>query len=502
MSRALLAAWALVGLGSLTSSPAQQPATPAPSALPVPPEQVVSHASQTVDWYRHIVSLEQLPTDPEDVITRDRLYQTALTTVELAFDFGRAAAVLAAAPTSQGQSGASGSKAGSGQNTVSGQNAVPGQNAASGQNAPSGQNAAGANSTTAGNTGGESASLDRAAARLTARVAALQAQLNDLDQQIAQAPRKERDTLTAQRGEVSAALALTREIQDTVTQIERFEESSDTSGGVGASGLAAQIRDLQRSVPEARRPSGAHAAAVLAPAASGSGTESSSSKTNSPPAASSAPTSNAASSATAAAAAFRPESAGVIALTGEWFSLASTRRQLNATAKQTDALLKELESLRTTVTHDVRTIAQQNLAVTSSDAAQIAQAREELDSAAMRFRQLSTLLIPLGEQAISLESARNALSEWRNSLQSRSASVARYLLLRISVLLGSVVIVLIISDVWRRATFRYLHDSRRRMQFLALRRVVVSVALALVIIFGLVSEVGSVATYAGLITAG
>ena len=80
--------------------------------------------------------------------------------------------------------------------------------------------------------------------------------------------------------------------------------------------------------------------------------------------------------------------------------------------------------------------------------------------------------------------------------------MARYLLLRLGFLLGSVAVVLIISEVWRRATFRYLADARRRQQFLSLRRVVVGLALTLVIVFGLVSEFGSLATYAGLITAG
>jgi small-conductance mechanosensitive channel len=62
--------------------------------------------------------------------------------------------------------------------------------------------------------------------------------------------------------------------------------------------------------------------------------------------------------------------------------------------------------------------------------------------------------------------------------------------------------VFVISEIWRRATFRYLHDARRRQQFLALRRVAVGLAAAIVVVFGLVSEVGSLATYAGLITAG
>ena len=84
----------------------------------------------------------------------------------------------------------------------------------------------------------------------------------------------------------------------------------------------------------------------------------------------------------------------------------------------------------------------------------------------------------------------------------RGDTVSRYLLLRIGFLLASVAAVLVISEVWRRATFRYLHDARRRRQFLILRRVAVGVALTVVIVFGLVSELGSVATYAGFVTAG
>jgi small-conductance mechanosensitive channel len=94
------------------------------------------------------------------------------------------------------------------------------------------------------------------------------------------------------------------------------------------------------------------------------------------------------------------------------------------------------------------------------------------------------------------------LDDWKSDVGERADEVSRYLALRVGLLLASVAIVLVISEVWRRATFRYLHDSRRRRQFLVLRRVAVGVALTLVILFELVSELGSVATYAGFVTAG
>jgi small-conductance mechanosensitive channel len=155
----------------------------------------------------------------------------------------------------------------------------------------------------------------------------------------------------------------------------------------------------------------------------------------------------------------------VIALFGKWFALEGARRQLEDAMKQTDGLAKDLDKIRSDVTREARSLARQNLDATFTDPAQLAQAKQRLQEAATRFKQLSTLLVP-------------------------------------GFLLGSVAVVLVISEVWRRATFRYLHDARRRQQFLALRRVAVGLALTIVVVFGLVSEVGSLATYAGLITAG
>jgi small-conductance mechanosensitive channel len=436
-----------------TAAPTTAP-TPQPS-LPLSPQQVVTHASHTIAWYRRVIALEQLPTDADEVVPRDRLYQTALTALQLAFDFGHAAGRLAAKPPSDTQSA----------------QGAPGEP-------------------------GQPGELEQAAARLADRVATLQSQLSNLDNEIGHASPKDKETLAAQRGEVSAALDLAKEIQGTVGQIQRFEASSDSHASGAPGGLAAQIAELQRSVPEA------HIASETGPHGTSAAGSTAAASPGSPPSA--APASNPPSSALAAAnaATFRPESAGVIALGAKWFSLQSARSQLSDATKQTDTLLKELDSVRAAVSQEARTLARQNLDTSSTDAAQLAQAKQQFEAAAARFKQLSTLLVPVGEQGIAVESARNLLVEWRNSLAARTATVARYLALRLGFLLGSVAVVLVVSEIWRRATFRYLHDSRRRQQFLSLRRVAVAVALTLVVVFGLVSEVGSLATYAGLITAG
>jgi small-conductance mechanosensitive channel len=431
--------------GILSAAAATTPPASAPVELPVPPEQVVNHVSRTITWYRRIMALQQIPADSDDIVPRDRLSQTALTCLQLAFDFGHAAGAMAA----------------------------------SAQPTPDASD--------------QGSAIDRAAARMAQRINDLQSQLTSLDEQISHASAKNKEALVAKRGEISAALDLSRQIQGTVGQIQKFEETSDAHAGGASGGLAAQIADLRRSVPEVHA-SGTGAGSAGSGNGTGANGASASSTNSARPAA--------AAGASTSAETFRPESAGIIALSGKWFSLESARRDLADATKQTEGITKDLNKVRDSVVQQIRTLSNQNLDATSNDPAALAQSRLKFQQAAASFKQLATLIVPLGEQGVTLQTAHNLLEEWHDSLVARTGTVARYLLLRLGFLLGSVAVVLIISEVWRRATFRYLADARRRQQFLSLRRVVVGLALTLVVVFGLVSEFGSLATYAGLITAG
>jgi small-conductance mechanosensitive channel len=435
---------------------------------------------QTVDWFHHLAAMEQLQIAATDSASRDKLHQESLTAVELALDFGKACAALLNAQSRQ-----------------------------LAQAAQSGQTA------TAAASKGIAGRLDQAAANIAQSITALQAQLDTLNDQIAHARRQERETLIAQQGQVTAALRLAREVQGSVQDMESFEASSIAGDNGNLSPLEGQIADMERSVPEAHAgyATGAQGLGAGSGAGSGGGTGKSSSAASAGGSAGSggaggaapggsAP-SGSASPAQQPANTFRADSAGVIALITEWFSLHNMRRQLADSIKETSDLQEETEKVRTALANEVRTVVGNGLAIsTSTDPAQLTQQRQALEADTARFKQLSTVLVPLGEQALTVESAADTLDDWRTSLDTRLATIARYLALRIGIVLGWIAVVLIISEVWRRATFRYLHDARRQRQFLALRRVAVGIALTVVIVFGLVSEIGSIATYIGFVTAG
>jgi len=461
--RSSLCAVALLGACCVSVA---QPGNSQPAAplLPIKPEEILSHATRSVEWYRGLESVEQLPGTPQDLLARDRLRDESVTAVRLAFDFGQASAAILSAGR-----------------------------------------ASGASDNSAGAATGFTGQLDQITDRVSERIKALQAQESSLDAQISHARGRERTTLVAQRGDVTAALALVREVQTNMQDMQRFESYSLMGESSGEGGLGAQLAELQKSVPEVSARRSTSSGNASAGTSSGGSKSASSGGSASAGATTSATTSTSGSSLSAGgtAVAFRPESAGILALGAEWLSLHNTRRQLSAAIKQTGALIDDANKLRRAVTGAVRGVMREAFAPSANaDAKQLNAQKAVLEAGAADFKKLSTALVPIGDQGLTLESAQGTLREWDNQVALRSASVSRYFVLRIGVLLASIAVVLVISEIWRRATFRYLRDPRRRRQFLVLRRVAVGFALTVLIVFGLISELGSVATYVGFVTAG
>ena len=319
---------------------------------------------------------------------------------------------------------------------------------------------------------------ERMASRMDERARDLRAQIARLDAQIAQAAAGERGVLTARRAQLAAALTLTTEVQSTVQRLQQFASRSNSSAS-GETGLRADIADMERTVPEARintAPARSQAATVApAPAVEAA--------TVPPPDLA------------------RKDTGGLIAFASDWFDLRDAIRLHQHYIDATVELSSALDTLSSGLATQVRELLRIT-AVASDDAQQLAEARTAIETATTRFRELSTLLIPLGEESITLDTARDQLEQRRTGLEQRSNSLARKIALRATLLIASLALILGISALWRRATFRYLHDSRRRRQFLTLRRITTGIALVIVAFMAFLSEIGSLATYIGFLTAG
>ena len=171
--------------------------------------------------------------------------------------------------------------------------------------------------------------------------------------------------------------------------------------------------------------------------------------------------------------------------------------------KDTTALQTELTGTRSRLLATVRQLVGSGLAsIAGGSTAQLAAQRQTIQAATAQLTELSGAIIPLSEQALILSDAQATLEDWSHAVAAQESGVASYLGLRFGILLAWVIAVLVFAEIWRRVTFRFLPDARRRRPFLILRRMVITIALILVVTFNLISQFGSVATYAGFVTAG
>ncbi len=297
--------------------------------------------------------------------------------------------------------------------------------------------------------------LPQAASRATDRVNSLQARIDDLNK-TAQKSAK----LEAQRRQLIAELDLAKNIQTTIQTILNFSGTPTATGG-----LAGQIDELERSVP----------AQPAAPAAN-------------------------ATNAAAPPQVFQPESRGIIGLITDLFSIRSNRNHFLDLQKETDALARNVDRLRAPLLDEIRSSVKRADEINSAGPEDGAE--KELAAMSARFKQISAAMVPLAEQGIATGTVRGYLQEGIGDFEENWNKAGRYLLLRAIMLATVIAVILIISAVARRATFRYVHDARRRRQFLMMRRAAVGVSIAFVVILGFVTEFGSLATYAGFVTAG
>jgi small-conductance mechanosensitive channel len=311
--------------------------------------------------------------------------------------------------------------------------------------------------------------LTQIAARISAEIDNTQSRLDDLNKQLTSAPRSKRNALLAERERLQGELALDKAVQDAVQKMAAFAEgATDTV----SEGLEGSINQLARSVPE-----------VFATKA----------VPQTPAKASSSPSALA-------------NSSGLI---GQAITLMGRMRsvhEIDQMIKESDRLREDAENLRKPLRQTLTAIIQRGRDLANTqDPAQNAQkedARHEYQDLITRFKQLSNAALPLSQEILLLEQSRATYIEWRRSIVRESADTLRSLLIRVVGIAVALGIVAILSDVWRRLTFRYIHDPRRRRQFLLLRRFVVGFLVSVVLIMGFVSEFSSLATFAGFATAG
>jgi small-conductance mechanosensitive channel len=404
---------------SVTISPkAQLPDGPA----------VIGFLSRVIGWYRHLSVEERLVSDPAEMLFVADDRQMADQVLDLSFEFGKAeAALLAAASGASPPAVKLGKRIGAG-------------------------------------TGDLSASV----ADADQDIKAAQAQVKALQDQLAGASGRKQRELAPQIAAAQSELDLAEARGEALHTVEQFENGNfHQEAGASAAGLAGQVEELEKSVPEAERNA-------------------------KPPATASAPSPPAPAS-------------GLIGIIEELFTLNRNMSTLDDTIDLTNSLAQSVARLHAPLTEELRQIDQRGDALAKGSAGDMEALRARkasFEELIARHKLVSGAAIPLRKETVILTLYVANLGRWRDSIQRQWTQELRHLMVRLGVLTALLMSIFGAASLWRRFTFRYVQDQRRRHQFLQARRIVLVIVVMLVILFNFANEIGALATVMGFAAAG
>jgi small-conductance mechanosensitive channel len=438
---ALLVAGTLITLAAAADAPAPADAPPENKRAVLTGDQVVQILDETVDWYRTLGAQQQSATQPSDLLILYANRQTAERVLDLAFQIARANAELLSSQ-------------------------------------------ADLESKTAEATGSRR-DLAEVQQQLDARRQTLQAEITSLQRELATATKDKKSEIEAKLGESQSELDLVNARRNMVSTMSQFVYQSDASGA-GASSLKQHIDAIAASIPSSSNTPAAGTATASAPAS--------------------------AASASSSASILSPrEDTGARRL-GIW-DLASTVFRLQAklnTIREIDARTADLENtfkqIRTPPLEQIKALSARGdelaKAADAANSAVLRDMRGQFDTLAWLFKQTAAILVPLSQEGVLLDQYRSNLKSWRNTTQNQYRDALKALGLRVAVLAALLIAVFAAAEVWKRTVFRYVQEPRRRYQFLLIRKIVLVALVVAIIGFAFATELSSLVTFAGLITAG
>lgn len=302
----------------------------------------------------------------------------------------------------------------------------------------------------------------------------VQGEVNDLQQKIASAAGSRKQALESQLEETQAEVDLAKARAEAIHNMAQFATSAATSAG----GLSAEIDALASTLP-----------ATLTQQQATSSTTTASTQ---------AVTSQSVNTADAGTGLWE-QGARLLATWGKL-------RTINGIAVQTQALAASAQDIRAPLIAQLRQLTQRGDQLAqeadTANSATLAQEKQQLDALTQEFKQLTAAAIPIAKIAILLDLYQKNLAGWHTAVVGQLRDQARGLIARILILVIILGIVLGASELWRRAIHRYVRDLRRRSQLHWVRKLVTWAAIAIVVGLFFASKIGSVATFAGLLTAG
>jgi len=420
--------------------PAQDAPTPSTALAPINADKLIPALDETVDWYRTLGIQEQAATEPSDWSFYYENRQIAIQVVALAFQAARAAADLI-------------------------DRQQPAAEAAA--DAPV-----------------SSQTLAAAREKLEAQDKQVQGELDSELVLLSRASAKTRREAQEKIAALRAELALIDTKKDILAGITSMVKGHDATG---AHALRARIEAMAVALPAA------NAALPAAGAAASSST---------------AGAASASIPASAAAPATRPASprSGLWDLGANVFKLSDKGGTVASLDERTRALQKTLTQIRAPLIDQMKALSARSDALIAqagtAGGAALESEQSQVKELAAQFRQIAAILLPTDQEITFLNQYRRNLASWHIVIENQSRNALKALAIRLGVLLGILAVAFALAELARRAVLGHVKDLQRRHQLMLISRIVHWSLVAGIVGFAFVGEFGSVATFAGLLTAG
>jgi hypothetical protein len=297
------------------------------------------------------------------------------------------------------------------------------------------------------------------------------ANIGKLNEKIASARKADRKNLKAALDDAQSRLELSQAVSQAVNDLIQFVQTARTAQANTAT-LDLTIDDLAQSMPEVSSP--ATPFSRLPAQDADSRTSNSWRET------------------------------GLLGLGAEVSALNRKLRVVDEKIRLTDNFLLSAKNIRTPMSGFITRVLQK--AATSnlqtSNLSLLREQKSQLDALTFEIKAFSPAIVALDKQKALLEEYESHLLPWRTAVASQYRQAWNKLAIRLLIVSLIVGLLLGMGEISRRLALRRIQDPNRRRVISMVHHLLTMVAIAVVALFSVASDLSSLATYFGLLTAG
>ena len=297
------------------------------------------------------------------------------------------------------------------------------------------------------------------------------ADIGKLNEKIASARKTDRKKLKAALDDAQSRLELLQAVSQGVNDLIQFVQTAGTSQ-VNTATLDLTIGDLAQSIPELSSPA--------TPFSKLPGQDADSRTSNS------------------------WRETGLLGLVSEVSALNRKVRVVDEKIRLTDSLSLSLKNMRTPMSGFITRVLQR--AATSnletSNVSSLREQKAQLNALTFELKTLSPAIVALDKQKALLEEYESHLLPWRTAVAKQYRQAWKKLVVRLLIVMSIVGLLFGVGEISRRLALGRIPDPNRRRVVSMVHRLLTLFAIAVVALFSVASDLRSLATYLGLLSAG